>query len=517
MAGAQHVHQTAKRITQGLPFLAHRVDVQLARLAAGASHGAGGVLDLYRRGGALGGVGQEGVGLPALRQAVMHEQLESAREHLGGRAPVRPAALLGVQRAAVGAVLRSDLLRLMRAVGLLLGHQAAHVAGDGVQAVGVFDAPHAPGGILDEVAHRGHARREDLLAGALEAVASVALAELLGVLVELGQQIGLVGRRSVFDGAPSRPQPLLKPAHGRGFGRIAPRGCLSGRLVALVHGLAHGAEGLHDLGSDVRPKGRHLHGRDLVAQHLRAPRGVGAVGVLGHHGRGVLGQPSLLGKPVVQRVAPLMRQRAGAAGLGQVDLVDAGHEVRRGLALALRAKGDAHLAVETHGLDRQAQHLGQVHQAVVGLVQVGLALSLVDPPLTAEVDAAEPEGVHQALRRDIVALLAPDRASAGGAVDVGAADVLADARAALDPLARRIDGRLFAGVGLDERPPLEHQQMRRLGGIRCRVGLQGPGPPSACVWRDAPANLAIVALDARHRVLAGLEHAIALHLPCLAL
>ena len=110
---------------------------------------------------------------------------------------------------------------------------------------------------------------------------------------------------------------------------------------------------------------------------------------------------------------PLMRQRAGALLLGQVDDGALQLVVRAGAlqTVAAGAECQSKVAVQAQGLGRQAQHVGQVHQAVPCVVHQRLALVLVVP--VAELHATEPERGLEVLAGHV----------AGAALRAGAAAV----------------------------------------------------------------------------------------------
>ena len=98
-------------------------------------------------------------------------------------------------------------------------------------------------------------------------------------------------------------------------------------------------------------------------------------------------------------MAPLVSEGAGAFRFREVDLVVPWYEVRRVLSTtALRTEGNAQHAVQRERLRWHAEDLGEIEQRVVSVVEIRLALSLIDPAFPAEVDAAETEFAHQAIR-----------------------------------------------------------------------------------------------------------------------
>ncbi|MNZ38490.1 hypothetical protein D3C78_559680 [compost metagenome] len=108
---------------------------------------------------------------------------------------------------------------------------------------------------------------------------------------------------------------------------------------------------------------------------------------------------------VVERMPPLMGQRAGAIGLGQVDdyrvalIVGLG---RIGPACSTRPEGKAQFAVQRQGARRHVEDAGQIHQAVIGVIQI------LDPALVldvvAELHAPEAEGFSEQLGRHVLAV-----------------------------------------------------------------------------------------------------------------
>ena len=124
--------------------------------------------------------------------------------------------------------------------------------------------------------------------------------------------------------------------------------------------------------------------------------------------------PVLTRKIVIDRVHPLVSERAGALDLGQVDHAVVALIVRPspGQTLPARAEGQRQFAVQGDRLWRQSGDLGQIEERIIALVQDVLALGIVVP--VAELHAAEAEHVHEVLPGHVPALGAavfaqPDR------------------------------------------------------------------------------------------------------------
>src|SRR5690606_5303847 len=98
---------------------------------------------------------------------------------------------------------------------------------------------------------------------------------------------------------------------------------------------------------------------------------------------------------VVESMEPFMRERTGAASLGQVDNDPVGLVVSRCPSPAARAKTDTKRTLETHRPWRKTEQIGKIHEGVIGFVQKTLALVLA-PALShpvSELNAAESERV----------------------------------------------------------------------------------------------------------------------------
>ncbi|OQC40714.1 MAG: hypothetical protein BWX64_01358 [Acidobacteria bacterium ADurb.Bin051] len=275
------------------------------------------------------------------------------REH--GDAPVGFARLDRVEEGVEGGAHRRDLGGVQVGVGVAL--DALHL-GEG-----------RPGGAVDEV-------RQIVVGRALvlELGDDVAL-EGAGVHLDAGRPVGF---------GPELVEALVPRLH-LGAGDRLPH-----RPEGVEHGIADVVLGPALAGQErVRPIGDELE---------RLPPGPGEV--------------------AVEPVEPFVRQRPGALLLRQVDDDGAGLVVggRRVLAArAARPEGEAELAVERERAGRHADDPGEVHQRVVGLVEVGLPALPLDP--VAELHAPEAEGVRELLRGDVaaVAVVDADARAVGGA------------------------------------------------------------------------------------------------------
>ena len=231
------------------------------------------------------------------------------------------------------------------------------------------------------------------------------------------------------------------------------------RFVAALHRLDDRFEPLSNLGTQAIVQ--RLFCADVLAA-LDAT--LHATDVLGQEWRRVALKSRLAGEVMIERMPPLVRQRARAGRAGDVDLVHAGDEVRKMLAAALCAHCNAQHAVQAHRLGRHIQDLGEVKEGVVQVVEVQLALAHLGRRVAlhpvAEVDAAEPEGLHDPLGRDIFARHAPLCADALGHFDRDAffADLVA-CLLALGLLARSLLRRLDRLVRAHEIAALVQQQL----------------------------------------------------------
>ncbi|MNR21386.1 hypothetical protein D3C85_1382850 [compost metagenome] len=66
------------------------------------------------------------------------------------------------------------------------------------------------------------------------------------------------------------------------------------------------------------------------------------------------------------------------------------------------AKRQAKLAIQRQRARRHPEHTSHIHERVIGLVQVCLSAPALN--VVAELDAAEPKGIAELLRRDVGAV-----------------------------------------------------------------------------------------------------------------
>ena len=121
---------------------------------------------------------------------------------------------------------------------------------------------------------------------------------------------------------------------------------------------------------DRRPGLQHFRTDDFAFDRLLASLG----DVLG--GQATCG---LAAKIIIHRMAPFVGQRAGAAGLGQIDHHLARLIVRGRCAATAGPKGNTQFAIETDRFRRDSQHAREIHQPVIGFVQILLTILVVGP------------------------------------------------------------------------------------------------------------------------------------------
>ena len=181
---------------------------------------------------------------------------------------------------------------------------------------------------------------------------------------------------------------------------------IHGHIFAL-HGLEQLSVSAHEFGPQRRRRGGRLRGKQAP---LLDPKGL------------VIAQAHRLGalapavEICVERVEPLMRQRAGPAGLGEIDDAIIRLVVRAGAiqpSFSARAEGHRQLPMQRKRAGRNAQRVGQVHQRVVGVVQARLSI-LAKVPVS-KLRGPESKRIHETLRRHI----APAPAIRPRALDFG--------------------------------------------------------------------------------------------------
>ena len=134
-------------------------------------------------------------------------------------------------------------------------------------------------------------------------------------------------------------------------------------------------------------------------------------------------------KVIVQRMEPLMRQRASAFRLGHVDHDQIRLVMRRRLAAPARAEADTQLALQAQGFRRDIQNASQIHEGIVGIVEHALPLTATGAllhPVT-ELNTTEAECFNKLLRRYVltVSVILADTGLIGGPAHVGLGYVVA--------------------------------------------------------------------------------------------